>query len=241
MVLVRGANGKPQKFVVKPFRALHQRQYTPLVSEVFGAVLAGEFELPHPEPALVEFSAAFQATLAAPEVQQLHGIDSNLHYGCQLLDGAYPYAPALTAAAIAQYDAETIYAFDNLIRNMDRRAGKPNLLLFEQEAYLINHELSCLVPDNTVDQLQQGRWEHNYREHLFYPTLRNPTLFAADNAFIEFTNFLRRLNPDVLRPYLDQLVAHRIPVRDVEGFIRYPCYQKAHSHQFTALLRQTIQ
>ncbi len=238
---VLGASGKPEKYVVKPFRVSPQRHYAPAAGEVFGAVLAAEFELPHPEPALIEFTPEFYSTLVPSQMQQLKGAESNMYYGCRLLEGSFPYSSARAKKTLMQYDAGTIYAFDNLICNVDRRPDKPNLLLFEDDAYVIDHELACFVPEKTFTQLQKGRWEHNYQGHLFYPTLRNPALFTAEKGFIDFTDYLRRLNPAVLLPYLDQLVEYHLPVRDFDRFMGYLYYQKAHSHQFAALLRATLQ
>ena len=240
-VAVQGASGKPEKYVVKPFRVSPHRHYAPAAGEILGAVLAAEFDLPRPEPALIEFTPDFLATLAVPQLQQLKGAESNIYYGCQLLEGAFSYSPARAKKTLAQYDAGSIYAFDNLICNADRRPIKPNLLLFEDDAYVIDHELACFIPEKTFAQLQKGRWEHNYKGHLFYAALRNPKLFAVEEGFIGFTDSLRRLNPAVLLPYLDQLAEHHLPVRDFDRFMGYLYYQKAHSHQFAALLRATLQ
>jgi hypothetical protein len=241
VVSVLGASGRPEKYVVKPFRVSQQPHYAPAAGEIFGAVLAAEFELQHPEPALIEFTPGFLSTLAEPQLKQIQGAASHVYYGCRLLEGAFPYSPARAKKTLAQYDAGTIYAFDNLICNVDRRPIKPNLLLFEDDAHVIDHELSCFIPANTFAQLQQGRWEHNYQGHLFYPALRDPKLFAVEEGFRDFTDYLRRLNPAVLLPYLDQLIEHQLPVRDFDGFIRYLYYQKANSQQFATLLKGTLQ
>lgn len=77
---------------------------------------------------------------------------------------------------------------------------------------MIDHKLSCFIPNNTFNQRRQGRqgrWEHHYQDHLVYSALRNSALFATAEAFLDFGEFLRRLNPNVLLPYLDQLVEHQ--------------------------------
>lgn len=241
VVLVLGASGKPEKYVVKPFRPSLQPTIAQTANEVLAAQLASAFDLVRPEPALIEFTPTFRSTLAPAERQQIQGAENNMYYGCRLLEGAYPWSLALSNATTAQYDSATIYAFDNLICNVDRRPAKPNLLVVAEEAYVIDHELACAIPGRTFARLREGVWEHNYQGHLFYQSLRSANHQFVDELFIEFADNLRRLNIDLLLRSLDQLLEHGVPVGEVPGFIQYLRYQKAHSQQFATLLRHTLQ
>ena len=135
---------------------------------------------------------------------------------------------------------ETIYGFDNLILNVDRRPNKPNLLMLDQEAILIDHELAFSGIKKAYTTLQGGYWEHLYQQHLFYTPLRARGLAVNASAFGTFTEYLRGLNPTALFPYHQQLSELGCSLPDFDLFYQYLCYQKAHAGQFESLLRQTL-
>ena len=240
-VYVREGNrDKLQPFVVKLFRASHLDQHPHLAAEVFGSVLAELFDLPHPEPALIEFSPDFRATLAEPQQQQLAEVAPGPLFGCRLVESPFAYSRSLSLKKLEAYEMETIYGFDNLILNVDRRPDKPNLLMPEDEAIVIDHELAFSGINQAYNNLLGGRWEHIYQRHLFYPYLKARGPVAESSAFGTFTEYLRGLNPQRLLPYHQQLAALDCSLPDFGLFFEDLCYQKANAGQFETLLRQTI-
>jgi len=236
-----GPRGKLVPFVVKLFKASHLDQHPHLAAEVFGSVLADMFDLPHPEPALIEFSPAFRATLNEPQQQQLAETAPGLLFGCRLVEGPYAYSRALPLKKLEAYEMETIYGFDNLILNTDRRPDKPNLLMPDgEEAVLIDHELSLSGIARALSGLAEGRWEHLYQRHLFYAPLKARGPAATAVAFGTFTEYLRGLNPQLLLPYHRQLSELNCSLPDFDLFFKYLCYQKANAGQLQTLLRQTL-
>ncbi|WP_019946945.1 HipA family kinase [Hymenobacter aerophilus] len=236
-----GPGGKLSPFVVKLFKASHLDQHPHLAAEVFGSVLADMFDLPRPDPALIEFSPAFRDTLNEPQQQQLAETAPGLLFGCRLVEGPYAYSRSLPLKKLEEYDMETIYGFDNLILNTDRRPNKPNLLMTnDEEAVLIDHELSLSGIARALSNLSAGYWEHLYQQHLFYAPLkaRGPAATAA--AFNTFTEYLRGLNPALLLPYHHQLADLNCSLPDFDLFLDYLRYQKANAGQFQTLLRQTL-
>jgi hypothetical protein len=235
------ASRKLQPFVVKLFRASHLDQHPHLAAEVFGSVLAEMFDLPRPEPALIDFSPAFRATLGEPQQRQLVDVAPGLLFGCRLVEGPYAYSRSLPLKKLEAYEMETIYGFDNLILNTDRRPDKPNLLMpDDDEAILIDHELSLSGIRQAFSNLLDGRWEHLYRRHLFYAPLKARGPAANATAFGTFTEYLRSLNPQQILPYHQQLAELDCSLPDFDLFFEYLCYQKANAEQFAALLRQTL-
>ncbi len=236
-----GPRGKLSPFVVKLFKASHLDQHPHLAAEVFGSVLAAMFDLPCPEPALIEFSPAFRATLHESQQRQLAETAPGMLFGCRLVEGPYPYSRALPLKKLEAYEMETIYGFDNLILNTDRRPNKPNLLMPDgEEAVLIDHELSLSGIERAFSNLVEGRWEHLYQRHLFYAPLkaRGPAATAA--AFGTFTEYLRGLNVQLLLPYHRQLADLNCSLPDFDLFLEYLRYQKANAGQFQTLLRRTL-
>lgn len=235
-----GGRGKLQPFVVKLFRASHLDQHPHLAAEVFGSVLAEMFDLPRPEPALIEFSPAFRATLHELQQQQLAEVAPGLLFGCRLVESPFAYSRTLPLKKLEVYEMETIYGFDNLILNVDRRPDKPNLLMLDEEAILIDHELAFSGIRQAFSNLLNGRWEHLYQRHLFYPYLKARGPLANSSAFSTFTDYLRGLNPQRLLPYHHQLSELNCSLPDFDLFFGYLCHQKANAGQFETLLRRTI-
>ena len=91
----------------------------------------------------MSFPPPSSATLDEPQQRQLAATAPGLLFGCRLVEGPYPFSRALPLKKLEAYEMETIYGFDNLILNTDRRPDKPNLLMPDgEEAVLIDHELS---------------------------------------------------------------------------------------------------
>jgi hypothetical protein len=109
---------------------------------------------------------------------------------------------------------DTLYAFDNLIRNCDRGQYKTNLLLGATDAYLIDHELTLSDSDIVNINLITLQLEDKFTKyHLFYPYLKNARWQNKQNFFNEFSFYLNSLNINKLTPYFRQLLN--------EGFIDY--------------------
>ncbi|MCC3152764.1 hypothetical protein Q3A66_07140 [Hymenobacter sp. BT770] len=240
-ILAVSPAGKSEKVAVKLFREYHFRQYAAIANEVFGAVLAEEFDLQCPSAVLIDFSPEFLETLQEPQQEQLRTVPPGLKIGSTFIEGGFPFSPALGAKALADYDQETIYAFDSLILNVDRRPDKPNILLLGAEAYLIDHEMTLEGVPGALIQLREERWEHYCAGHLFYRQLRNRSPDKVQQSFLTFGQLLRRLNPNLLEPYQRQLEELGLGHRRFEELLEYLCQQKAQYGKFEALLRKTLQ
>jgi hypothetical protein len=239
-VLALGASGKPEKFAVKLFREYHFRQYAAIANEVFGSVLAEDFELQCPDPVLIDFSPDFLATLPAPQLEQLRTVPLGLKFGSAFIEGSYTFSPALGTKVLEDYDQETIYAFDSLILNVDRRPDKPNILLQGSDSYLIDHEMTLEGISGALIQLSEERWEHYCAGHLFYRYLRTRGADKVQQSFQTFGQLLQGLNPRRLEPYQYQLEELGLGHRRFDELLRYLWYQKTNAGKFEALLRNTL-
>lgn len=239
-ILAVGENGEPQKFAVKLFREYHLRQYPAVANEVFGSVLAAAFDLGTPATALITFSAEFLSTLGPEQLEQLRTVPDTPKFGTAFIEGCYPYSVALGAKALEDYDQETIYAFDNLILNVDRRPDKPNILLHGSDSYIIDHEMTLEGIPSAMNQLQRQQWEHYYRGHLFYDYLRTRGPERIRNSFQTFGYYLQNLDPRCLEAYQHQLDTFGLGCRRFDEVLRYFYYQKENFSQFEALLRRTL-
>ncbi|RZK33676.1 MAG: hypothetical protein EOO61_14910 [Hymenobacter sp.] len=239
-VYVLGEAGLPVPFVVKTFRDEPLKPQPYVANEVFGSVLAGLFDLPVPKAAFIEFTQDFLNTLGPQQLSQLGKSEPGLKFGCEYIETPFQYSPSLARRVIAGYDIETIYAFDNLILNRDRRLIKPNLLLLPQEAYLIDHELTMLGSDLAKSMLGEGKWIYLYKQHLFYKYLKSRGIEAASRSFQSFGGYLQEVNFDELVPYYHQLVELGFDTSHFDSLYQYLCYQNANSDQFEEILRRTL-
>lgn len=112
----------------------------------------------------------------------------------------------------SRIDLDTLYAFDNLIRNSDRGHPKMNLLMGPNEGFLIDHELALRsqdIVDVDINTMQLGSSFTKY--HLAYPYLKKLRGTKKQQVFNDFSEYLRLLNIKTLNPYFKQLVKEGYP------------------------------
>jgi hypothetical protein len=133
-----GAGIKP--YVVKMFSAYAASQREHVCNEVLGNALARQFDLKVPQAAFIEMDMDFVMTISDFEAQQQFDLaDERIKFGSELIEGNYLFNPSFTKGQAAKMvELDSLFAFDNLIRNRDRNNGKPNLLVKGSSAYLYN-------------------------------------------------------------------------------------------------------
>lgn len=198
-----------ERYVVKLFETKLIEEKDSVANEVLGNVLAREFNLPVPEAAFIRFGPSFIATIGDPMLRALlSDRDSRLKFGCKLMDGYIRFDPGSFSAAEARkmVEIDSLFAFDNLIRNPDRNRVKPNLLVKSDEAILIDHELGFEITTDLEMELDTWQWqERYYKYHIFYNYLKGYSQNEKKQSFHEFDEYLKVLNIRVLDSYLNQL------------------------------------
>lgn len=180
-VIEKGGRNKPwivsvetpvgiEPYVVKLFSEQDIQNQNALCKEVYGATFARELDLNTPHFCLVEFSKNFYESLS-DNLKEIYNKKHNRYaFGSKYLEGAPTYSASLHFNDLSNYDIETIYGFDVTIRNVDRRLGKPNILFYEKEAHLIDHEHSLtILPEDTPEKLL-GIYPYN--RHIFHSILK---------------------------------------------------------------------
>jgi hypothetical protein len=168
-VLVETENGV-QPYVVKMFRSDEVDVRDPVTKEVLGNLLARQFDLPVPEAALIEMDENFRMTIKDDEAQSVYELaDERIKFGTALIEGNYLFNPAFTKVQAARMvELDTLFAYDVFIRNRDRTALKPNLLVKGKSAFLIDHELGFEIDAQTATDFVQGNLNNTpYQHHSF--------------------------------------------------------------------------
>jgi hypothetical protein len=109
-----------------------------LVAEVIVGELARAVGLPVPEQVIVAIDPALGLAEPDPEIQDLIEASGGENLGVDFLPGAGGYSAALQWEPDPSLAAEIVW-LDALVTNVDRTARNPNLLLWHDQLWLIDH------------------------------------------------------------------------------------------------------
>ncbi len=107
-----------------------------LVAEVIAGELARAAGLPVPELVLAELDPALARAEPDVEIWELAEASVGLNLGVDFLPGALPFTAAARPAP--QFAADVVW-LDALVMNVDRTPRNPNLLVWHDRTWLIDH------------------------------------------------------------------------------------------------------
>jgi hypothetical protein len=180
-------------YVVK-FRGAGQGTLA-LVAEVIVGELARALGFLMPEQVLAEVDPALGRAEPDPEIQELIAASPGTNLGVDFLPGALPYSPAVAWQPDPELAADVVW-LDALTTNVDRTAQNPNLLLWHDRLWLIDHGAALYRQHAALDPVADaGRRFPQVAQHVLLP--RAASILDAD----------ARLAPKVDRALLEQVVA----------------------------------
>ncbi|WP_217913286.1 HipA family kinase [Miltoncostaea marina] len=109
-----------------------------LVAEILAGEIARELGLPMPEIVLVDLDPALGGAEPDPEIHDLLRASRGVNVGLDYLPGSLPYDPADGRSIDPALAAEVVW-LDALLTNVDRTASNPNLLVWHERLWLIDH------------------------------------------------------------------------------------------------------
>ena len=113
-----------------------------LVAEAIAGGLAQALGLPLPGMAVVKLAEGFGSGEPDPEIQDLLRASVGKNFGLEYLSGALGFDPVADAKRLDAGLASSIVWFDALITNVDRTPRNPNLLVWRDQLWLIDHGAS---------------------------------------------------------------------------------------------------
>jgi len=244
-VVLVNENGNPSPFVMKLFHTAEIDKRSSVANEVVGSVLASQFDLAVPKPILIEIEESFRYTINDYEaIDALDVKDERIKFGCELLQGYNMFV----SEAFKPYQVkkmiqiDTLFAFDNLIRNADRKAKvKPNLLVRGNSAVIIDHELGFEIDKDTINDFRNLNWDSRfYSTHLAYNYLKKSNRAIKIHYFDEFEEYLRRLNINCFDSHLRQLQNYGYGIAKFDIVKSYLEEVKQNSNKFVNMLRSFI-
>jgi hypothetical protein len=126
-----------------------------LVAEIIAGELARSVGLAVPEIVLVDVDPVLARAEPDPEIQELIEASPGINVGLDFLPGALAYDPAFT---VDPQTAALIVWLDELTLNIDRTPRNPNLLVWHERLWLIDHG-AALFPHHAGDIADSARRE----------------------------------------------------------------------------------
>jgi hypothetical protein len=204
-------------------------------SEFLCAILAKEFGLPTPEPIVIEMGIEIMGQLWKDPRYEKKRLEPGNYFGCTFLEGGLDFTNPLPTGKINLVDVESVFGFDMLIRNWDRRAEKPNCFFKDNLLYLIDHEYGLYIPQTFDWHVKNDGWQQiAYREkgqHLMLPYLKKRKKQGRINFYL-FEEHLRFLDLSKLHGCLNELEDFDIFAPDFTAVFDYLAEAKAQPHIF---------
>lgn len=192
-------------FVVKMYDNRQVEDMHCVTNEIIGNRLAQEFDLKVPECALIDIPV--ELTMNLPEEMQLQfeNADDRLKFATVQLQGINSAVATLPRVQLSKrFSIEMLYAFDNLICNRDRGTKRTNLLIGDENVFLIDHELCFDKKQLTVNlDIEKNLEQSSTIYHFCYPYLKR--LRNKQTFFDDFSFYLSELHSSTLLPYFEQL------------------------------------
>lgn len=121
-----------------------------VVAELVAGELARAIGLPVPELVLIDVDVALGRAEPDPEIQSLVVGSAGTNIAFDYLPGSITYDPAADAPPPDALAADIVW-FDSLVTNIDRMPQNPNLLVWHQQHWLIDHGAALYVHANWRD------------------------------------------------------------------------------------------
>ncbi len=229
--------GTPTPYVVKLYTTDQNNSRNSTTAEVIGNIISSSFELSSPKAAFIHFPEDLRMKLPLVCNEILDNVDDRIKFGTEYIDSNFPFIPNMPKSQFSKHiDIDTLYAFDNFIRNSDRGDVKPNILLVKNGHYLIDHEMAFDIDENTIQKFNELNWEDKFgRYHIALNYLKRASKERKRQYFGTFLEYLRLLNINQLIPYFNQLENYGFS-SNKELIIDYLEHIKQNSNNFVKIL-----
>jgi hypothetical protein len=166
-----------------------------LVAEIIVGELARALGFLVPQLVRIDLDPVLGRAEPDPEIQELILASGGLNVGIDFLPGSLAYTPSGPVQPDAELAANVVW-LDALVTNVDRTAANPNLLVWHQQMWLIDHGAALYLQHGGLRPAEQAaRAFPQIAEHVLLP--RAGSIAEADE----------RLAPRVDRALLEQVVA----------------------------------
>ena len=166
-----------------------------LLAEIVAGELARAAGLPVPEIVFVALDPELGRAEPDPEIQELIAASGGLNVGLDFLPGSLTYNPAAGDAPEPELAAEIVW-LDALTTNVDRSPQNPNLLLWHDRLWLIDHGAALYLQHAWADPPAEAQRP--------FPAIRNHVLLPCAGSIEEAD---ARLAPRLGREVLERVLS----------------------------------
>ncbi|MGI8476389.1 MAG: HipA family kinase [Thermomicrobiales bacterium] len=140
-----------------------------LVAELVAGEIGRLLGLPVPELVFIGIDPRFAKAEPDEEIQALLRASAGLNLALDYLPGSLAFAPAVAPPPDSALAAAVVW-FDAYATNVDRTPRNPNLLLWHQRLWLIDHGAALYVHHTWTDWRARSRsaFAHS-KEHILLP------------------------------------------------------------------------
>jgi hypothetical protein len=153
-------------YVVK-FRGAGQGTLA-LTSEIIAGELARAVGLLVPELVFIDVDPALGVAEPDAEIQELLSMSAGDNLGVDFLPGALTYSPAADWKLEADVAAEIVW-FDAFLTNVDRTAQNPNLLVWHDKLWLIDHGAAMYLQHGGLTRERAANAFPQIASHVLLP------------------------------------------------------------------------
>ncbi len=175
--LVEASDNK--KYVLK-FKGAGQGPKA-LIAEFIGSELARRLGFLVPEIVFATLHEGFGQTEADEEIQDLLKFSTGLNLGMAYLQGSITYDPVVTK--VNGIVASMIVWMDTFLTNVDRTFRNTNMLMWQNELWLIDHGASLYFHHNWDNW--KGHWEKPFLPVANHVLLRQATKINEANEILK--------------------------------------------------------
>lgn len=165
-----------------------------LIAELVAGELGRALGLPVPEIVFAHLDPALGRSEPDPEIQDLIRASTGLNLALAYLPGAFAFDPVLTPLE-AKLASETVW-FDAYVTNVDRTPRNPNILIWQEQPWLIDHGAALYFHHTWTDYLARSRTPFPMiKDHLLLP-------FASELAQVD-DRLSSQLTPELITKVVD--------------------------------------
>ncbi len=166
-----------------------------LIAELITGEIGRSLELLVPEIVFIELDPALGRSEPNPEIQDLLKASVGLNLGLRYLPNALAFNSLLKPPPEAEL-ASAIVWFDAYVTNVDRTPRNTNILIWQEQLWLIDHGAALYFHHNWNDYLAHSR--------RAFPLIRDHTLLPFASCLQQVDKRLRgRLNRELLGRIVD--------------------------------------
>ncbi|MEM7017606.1 MAG: HipA family kinase [Pseudomonadota bacterium] len=203
-----------------------------LIAELIGGEIARRLGFNMPEIVLMDFDPAIGRAEPDPEIQDLLLASEGVNLGLKFLEHASAYSNLSPPPASAEFASRLVW-MDAYLTNVDRMAKNVNMLVYQDDIWLIDHG-ACLY------------FHHNWQDHIKqaetpFSLIKSHVLIGSSTTLGEADTFAKsKLNKEIITSIVTEVpgswllegVPFETPQAHRDAYVEYLMHRLTHSANF---------